>query len=286
MQLRRYKNLVPDSPLHRGLESLLLENKGCVPLQTVCEEVLSLPTADPITAEQLVAALIEDDSRMRFNGNATLEWVEPTAEEIWNSTRRFLVVDLETTNHRRQQRIIEMGVCRVENGKIVDEWSALVNPGRPISRWVQQMTGITERIARRAPRLEKILPRLLNDLEDSILVAHHARFDFSCLDAEINRILGQRITNRYLCTVELSRCFLPGSENYRLETLSQWLGLRHDNPHRAGSDARATAELFCHLLRRGEVPWPEYLRPKPGLANEGKKKKGAKRKNTQQDSPT
>ena len=145
----------------------------------------------------------------------------------------------------------------------VDEWSSLVNPERPIPFWVRRLTGIKNEEVRRAPRFKELLPRLLDELEDALLVAHHARFDVDCLNSEISRVLEQRLTNRYLCTVELARRFLPESENYRLETLSQWLQLSHERPHRAGSDARATAELFCHLLRKAEASWSDYLRPRP-----------------------
>jgi ATP-dependent DNA helicase DinG len=132
------------------------------------------------------------------------------------------------------------------------------------------LTGITDAAVRQAPRFAEILPRLVDDLEDSILVAHHARFDVSCLNAELSRLWGKRLSNPYLCTVELSRRFLPGSDNYRLETLSQWLGLTHTRPHRAHSDARATAELLCHLLGPAAAPWRDFLRPRAATEAERK----------------
>ncbi len=266
MELRPYKNLVPDSPLHRHLEHLLRENCGRVSAETVCEEVLQLRAAEPGLAETLAATLIEGDARLRVNGGGMLEWAEQPAEEIWRTCQRFAVVDVETTNgSREEQRIIELGVCVVEGGQVSREWASLLNPERPVPYWVQQLTGISNAEVQSAPRFADVLPRLLDDLEDTILVAHHARFDVACLNGEVSRVLSKRLANRYLCTVELSRHLLPGSRNYRLETLSRWLGLRHERPHRAGSDAHATAELFCHLLRTVGAPWADYLRPRdPG----------------------
>ncbi len=116
MNLRRYKNLVPDSPLHRELEKLLEQN-GRVPLQQVCEQVMLIRRVDGRTAEKLVATLIDDDPRMRLNGNATVEWTEPSPEEISDPNRRFTVFDLEVTNAAHwQERIIEIGICHVEQG--------------------------------------------------------------------------------------------------------------------------------------------------------------------------
>lgn len=275
MELRRYKNLVPDSPLHRQLERLLREESGRIPMRKVLEQVMMVRGLDGPAAEGVVATLIEDDPRMRLNGDATVEWTEAPPEEIRDANRRFVVLDLEVTNGGRgRQRIIEIGVCHVEKGRIVAEWSSLVNPQRPIPFWVRRLTGITNEAVRSAPRFEELLPRLLDELQEALLVAHHARFDVACLNSEISRVLERRLTNRYLCTVELARHFLPGSDNYRLETLSQWLQLRHERPHRAGSDARATAELFCHLLSTVDARWNDYLRPRPSPVRQGWKHTG------------
>lgn len=272
MRLRRYKNLVPDSPLHRQLETLLRENGGRVSTAAVCEQLLLLPGTDPDLAGVLVAGLIEDDARLRLTDGA-VEWQEPAEQAAWRTCRRFAVVDVETTNGGRgDQRVMEVGVCVVEDGRIAREWSSLINPERPIPYWVRQLTGITDDTVRSAPPFQAVAPRLLDDVEEAVLVGHHARFDVACLNAELSRLLGQRLANPYLCTAELARRFLPGSDNYRLQTLSQWLRLTHERPHRAGSDARATAELFCRLLETPEVAWSDYLRPR--LAPVPAQKKG------------
>lgn len=263
MPPRRYKNLVPDSPLHHDLELLVRENQGSASLAEVCEQVLHIPATDPLVAASLVETLLEEDPRFRLNGNGTVDWAEISSEEAWRRCRRYAVVDVETNNGvREQQRIIEIGLSIVEDGCLAREWSSLVNPQRPIPYWVRQLTGIRDADVRSAPLIEELLPAFLEEIEDAILVAHHAPFDVGCLNIELARLWGLRLANPYLCTVELSRRFLPGSENYRLETLSRWLRLTHTQPHRAGSDARATAELFLHLLGTPDIPWSEFLRPR------------------------
>ena len=203
MNLRHYKNLVPDTPLHRQLEALLRENGGQLSTLAVCEQVLLMPRTD-----------------------------------------------------------LEVARALVEDGRIAREWDALINPGQPIPYWVRRLTGITNEAVKDAPPFEAIAPRLLEEVEDAVLVGHHARFDVDCLNNELSRLLGKRLANPYLCTAELARRFLPGSDNYRLQTLSEWLRLTHERPHRAGSDARATAELFCRLLETPELAWSDYLRPR------------------------
>lgn len=270
MNLRRYKNLVPDTPLHHHLEALLRENGGQLAATAICEQVLLLPRTDAEIARALVGALVEEDARLRAT-DGIVEWIEPAAHAAWREARRFAVIDVETTNGRRdEQRIMEVGVAVVEEGRITREWAALINPGRPIPYWVQQLTGITNETVRSAPPFAEIAPRLLDEIEEAVLVGHHARFDVGCLNVEFSRLLGKRLANPYLCTAELARRFLPGSDNYRLQTLSQWLRLTHERPHRAGSDARATAELFCRLLATPELPWRDYLRPRVAPAGGGK----------------
>lgn len=258
-----YRNLVPDSCLHRELETLLRRHGGVTSVDEVCQEVLLLP-APPGLARALVEGLVEGDPRLQLTPDNRIVWEEPGVEEIWQRRKHFLVVDVETTDGmRHEQRIIEVGVCRVKEGRITEEWSQLVNPGRRVSRWIRNLTGITDRMLAAAPPFDAVAERLLDALEEAIVVAHHARFDVSVLNSEVSRLRGQRLRNHYLCTVELARHFLPGMRNYRLETLSAELGLRHEQPHRAGSDARATAELFTRMATQEDGSLARYLRPRP-----------------------
>ena len=264
MDPKNYNNLVPDSPLHRHLESLLDKNKGRVPVEKVCAKVLLVRDLDRPSASAMVATFLNNDPRFHLNGDGTVEWAPVAPEEVWNSHRRLAVFDLETNSDGQEiPRIMEVGFSLVEDGRIIEEWSSLVNPRRSIPHYVRRLTGITNAAVRKAPLWEDILPRVLETLSGTILVAHQAKFDYDCLNLEISRILELRLLNPYLCTVEMSRTLLPDCESYRLETLSQSLGLRHEQPHRAGSDAHATAELLCHLFNTVKANWSEYLRPLP-----------------------
>jgi len=261
--MRAYKNLLPDSRLHQELESLLRKKGGTISAEEICRELFLLTAAPAELARTLVEEFICDHPHLRLTPEDRVEWSEPDPQEVWRQRRHFLVLDLETTDGiRRDQRIIEIGLCRIENGRITQEWSQLLNPDRFLSPWVRHLTGISETQLRRAPRFPEVAERLLEELEDAILVAHHARFDVAALSHEFSRLLGSRLGNRYLCTVELSRHFLPGMDNYRLETLSRSLGLTHERPHRAGSDARATAELFTRLAEHPDGVLAAHLRPR------------------------
>jgi DNA polymerase III epsilon subunit-like protein len=75
---------------------------------------------------------------------------------------RFAVVDLETTGMSGQNdRMIEIGIVRVENGCIVDEFSTLVNPERGIPGFISLLTGITDGQVANAPRFYEIAADIL-----------------------------------------------------------------------------------------------------------------------------
>src|ERR1700736_2247131 len=65
----------------------------------------------------------------------------------------LVFVDLETTGgSAAYDRITEVGIVRVRNGEIIEEWSSLVNPDRPIPAYIQAITCISNDMVADAPR--------------------------------------------------------------------------------------------------------------------------------------
>ncbi|HEU0223863.1 MAG TPA: 3'-5' exonuclease, partial [Steroidobacteraceae bacterium] len=110
-------------------------------------------------------------------------------------------VDLETTGgHAARDRVIEAGVVLLEDGRVVEEWSTLVNPGVGIPHAIQQFTGISEAMVADAPPFAAVADALAARLEGRLFVAHNARFDYGFLRSEFRR-LGRRFRAPVLCTV-------------------------------------------------------------------------------------
>ncbi len=261
---RTFRNLAVTSHIHRALERFLLAEQRPVGAEEICQAVLLIRPPNAAVARVLVEGLCQGDPRFVLDEGGRVTLQDEDVAEIWRRRRGYLVVDVEATTGRKSHaRVIEVGVCRIEGGKIVDQWSSLVNPGRPVAWWVQQLTGITDVMVREAPGFDQLASRLAAALEDTVLVAHQARFDLSCLNAEFERLYNLRLTNRYLCTVELARKYLPGLENYRLGTISGFLKIAHERPHRAECDARATAGVFCRMAAEAESEFERFLRPRP-----------------------
>jgi DNA polymerase-3 subunit epsilon len=166
--------------------------------------------------------------------------------------RPIACVDLETTGgHAGRDRVIEAGIVLLEGGAIVEEWSALVNPGVRIPYAIQQFTGITEAMVADAPPFSAVVQDIAARLEGRLFVAHNARFDYGFLRSEFRR-LGRRLRAPVLCTVRLSRALTPGERGHNLDAVMARHGIACAARHRALGDARVLAE-FLAIAR---AKWP------------------------------
>jgi DNA polymerase-3 subunit epsilon len=87
-------------------------------------------------------------------------------------------VDLETTGgHAVHNRVIEAAVVVLSGGRVVEEYSTLVNPGSRIPYAIQQFTGITEAMVADAPSFADVAGELLSRLDGRLFIAHNVRFD-------------------------------------------------------------------------------------------------------------
>lgn len=166
----------------------------------------------------------------------------------------YAVVDLETTNNQRQVgRIIQIAVVFVRQNEIVNQFSTLVNPGQPIPTEIQKLTHINEKMVREAPYFEEVAPILHAMLEDTVIVAHNVNFDWPFLNTEFERVGMSPMDNEAVDTVTLSQILWPTLDSYRLPELTKQLGIAHENPHRADSDARATGALLILAMQKAEA---------------------------------
>lgn len=165
---------------------------------------------------------------------------------------QFLVLDFETTgNHpNRGDRIIQIGAVVFEGGRVTDRYSTLVHPGCSIPAFISNLTGITDEMVEGAPLLEEVLPTLLKLVDGKVLVAHNALFDLSFLNEALLEQGYHPYSGSVIDTVELARILLPSAESYRLSDLASFLGMEHDRPHQADSDAETTAYLLQYLLAK------------------------------------
>lgn len=164
-------------------------------------------------------------------------------------------VDLETTGATATaDRITEIGIVEVDEDG-VREWSCLVNPGAPISAFIERLTGISNAMVADAPAFEDVAAEVRARLEGRLFIAHNARFDYGFLKNEFKRV-GEDFRCTVLCTVRLSRKLFPQHARHNLDSLIERHGLTVSSRHRALGDARLIHQFWNRM--RAEVA-PELL---------------------------
>ena len=160
----------------------------------------------------------------------------------------YVVFDIETTGFSPvNNRIIEIGAVKVQDGQILDRFSAFINPGVPIPFEIEKLTGIRDDMVMAAPGIEEVLPQFLQFCEGCVLVAHNAAFDMSFITENAARL--QLPTDyTYVDTMVVSRVLLPTQNKHTLDALCKTFGVVLENHHRAVDDAEATAHIFLKFM--------------------------------------
>ena len=172
-----------------------------------------------------------------------------------SSSGPIAFVDVETTGgHPAWHRVTEVGVVLANDGRIEQEWSALVNPGVRIPARIEAMTGITNDMVRDAPPFNDIAADLRRMLDGRLFVAHNARFDYGCIRGELRRA-GIAFSARMACTVKLSRRLYPQMPRHNLDAVMAHHGIACEARHRALPDARVLWELWQAL----RSDWPAQI---------------------------
>ncbi|MGY8837658.1 MAG: exonuclease domain-containing protein [Enterobacterales bacterium] len=216
--------------LKDGYPDLMVINNG----QVHFEEVKA--PGDKLRRNQLTT--IDNLKNVGFDVHiAAVKWfVDPN--------RIYSVVDIETTGGLKGgNRITEIGVVKVQHGKVIDTWTSLVNPERHIPGFITSLTGISDSMVYNAPVFAEIAKPLLDKLAGSIFVAHNVNFDYGFIKKECE-MAGHFFKMPKMCTVVESRKAFKGLKSYSLGNLSSHFNLNLTSHHRALADATATAELL------------------------------------------
>ena len=166
-----------------------------------------------------------------------------------NKERLFIGIDFETANSSPLSACA-VGVVVFNAGEIVFEYEALIKPPKAYGRFAYFNTTIHKIHAEDVTEEKtwaEIYPILKPYLEQSIIVAHNARFDIRVLRAlnEFYKITLPKAD--YFCSVDLSRQILPYLSNHKLNTVSEFLEIELDH-HDAKSDAMASAMIVYKCM--------------------------------------
>jgi DNA polymerase III epsilon subunit family exonuclease len=247
--MRRPPNLICESLIVAETVDYLVSVGGRDSAVNQIEYVMNHPGPAPGLAVRLAQDIAERDPRLSVDGEH-VELTERDHEAIDLAETGFVVFDLETTGAKAPPcRITEIGAYRVKHGFVTESFHTLVNPETPIPPFITMLTGISDDMVAGAPVFAEVVEPFLDFIDDSVLVAHNARFDMGFLNHEIGRVYEDyRLANPSLCTVQLSRRILPDIDNHKLKTVASHFSIDLVNHHRASDDAHATAHIFVNLL--------------------------------------
>lgn len=173
----------------------------------------------------------------------------------------YCVLDLETTGLSfRTEKITEVGIMKVKNGEVIDEFSCFVNPEKPIPQKVVEVTNITDDMVKDAETIDKVFPKILEFVGDSVLVAHNADFDIGFLKYNAAQ-LGYELNNTYVDTLRLAKSLFPDFKKYKLGFIADKLGIVVEVAHRALDDVDTTVKVFnvmiSMLKEKGAKNWDD-----------------------------
>ncbi|MFE3552769.1 TerD family protein [Streptomyces kronopolitis] len=161
----------------------------------------------------------------------------------------WALVDVETSGLvARRDRVLSVAVVTMgPDGERTGEFSTLLDPGcdpGPV-----QVHGLTAERLRGAPEFGQVAGRIAAMLQDRVLVAHHAQFDYDFLAHEFARAATPLPVSRRLCTLALNRRVDPPTEDLRLGTLAAHYGVPQHKAHDALDDTRVLAGVLRASLR-------------------------------------
>jgi DNA polymerase-3 subunit epsilon len=145
-------------------------------------------------------------------------------------------------------KIIDIGIVSIKNMEIVDTWETLIDPQQELDPWITYYTSIRTTHLIGKPLFNEISEKVKKLIDRSIFVAHNVNFDYSFLKNEMAATSNELI-NPKLCTVKLSKRFLPNLDNFHLDAVTDHYDIDITNRHRALPDAYATAQVFIKYLK-------------------------------------
>ena len=160
----------------------------------------------------------------------------------------YTVIDLETTSkYPNQAEIIELSAVRVRSDEIVETFTKLVKPLKPVTETVTKLTGITNEMLSDAPEIKNILKEYIDFIGDDIILGHNIVSYDSTILYDLCESLGlKRFSNTMLDTLRYVHYCDIDVPNYKLKTLSEYFEIEHQ-AHRALNDCIANFQIYKKL---------------------------------------
>ena len=219
-----------------GMKSIAITDHGVVQAFPEAHKLLGYDNPDMKVIYGVEAYLAPDNTAIVTN---------PKGQDIDTT---YCVLDLETTGFSaKTEKITEVGIMKYKDGEVIDEFSCFVNPEKHIPERVTEVTNITDDMVKDAETIDKVFPKILDFIKDSVLVAHNASFDMGFLKQNA-KVLGYEFDYTYLDTLSLAKDLFPDYKKYKLGKIAENLGIKVEVAHRALDDVDTTVKVFKVMI--------------------------------------
>ena len=219
-----------------GMKSIAITDHGVVQAFPEAHKMLGYDNPDMKILYGVEAYLAPDKNVAVTNGKG--QDIDTT----------YCVLDLETTGFSAvTEKITEVGIMKVKDGKVIDEFSCFVNPEKHIPERVTEVTNITDEMVKDAETIDKVFPKILEFIKDAVLVAHNAPFDMGFLKQNA-KTLGYEFDYTYIDTLSLAKDLFPDYKKYKLGKIAENLGIKVEVAHRALDDVDTTVKVFNVMI--------------------------------------
>jgi DNA polymerase-3 subunit epsilon/ATP-dependent DNA helicase DinG len=164
--------------------------------------------------------------------------------------RTLVSLDIETTGlDPERDAILEIGIVVFRGDEVLEEWSSLIDPGRPIPNKITELTGITEDMVQDHGRsLSEGVRESQRLIGTTTIIGHNVQFDLSFFRKL--KYPPPFANNAWVDTFELASILVPHAGRYSLGALAAELGIALEDAHRAMNDARAACHLYNRIFER------------------------------------
>ncbi len=161
---------------------------------------------------------------------------------VFGFEEELAFLDLETTGFDpSRDEIIEAAVLIARGAEVVERWSTLVRPVRPIPHETSALTGIDDALVAGAPPVERALGDLVKAVGSRPIVAHNVSFDRAFLEHALGPF---RLAGPWVDSLDVTRIALPRLRSHRLTDLARAFGVSSDADHRAADDTEALFRVW------------------------------------------
>ena len=161
----------------------------------------------------------------------------------------YSVLDIETTGLSKiTEKITEFGIIKVKNGEKIAEFECFVNPEKEIPEKVVEVTHITNDMVKDAETIDKVLPKVLEFVKDTVIVAHNATFDIGFIKHNAD-VLGLEFNPTYIDSLPLAKELFPNFKKYKLGIIAENLNIKVDVAHRALADVDTLVKVLDVMLK-------------------------------------